>query len=129
MNTKNLIIFGQHTTTMNFEITQEGQFALVVAKIEKLDATNAPELKSEFAALNKKGVNTIVLDLAMTKYCDSSGLSAILIGNRVCKDTSGRFALSGLQPNVLKMITIAQLDKVLTISNTVEEAKVSVQFA
>lgn len=114
---------------MNFEITHDNQFALVVAKVEKLDAINSPELKSEFVSLNKKGVNTIILDLSATKYCDSSGLSAILIGNRVCKDTNGRFALSGLQGNVLKMIKIAQLDKVLTITPTVEEAKVSVQFA
>jgi anti-anti-sigma factor len=72
--------------------------------------------------LNKNGVNTIILDLSSTKYCDSSGLSSILIGNRLCKDTNGKFILCGLQPSVLKVIQIAQLDKVLLLSENQEEA-------
>ncbi len=72
--------------------------------------------------MNKKGINSIVIDLSATKYCDSSGLSAILVANRLCKDTNGRFALSGLQANVTKMIAISQLDKVLSITASIEEA-------
>ena len=72
--------------------------------------------------LNKNGVNTIILDLSSTKYCDSSGLSSILIGNRLCKDTNGKFILCGLQPSVLKVIQIAQLDKVLLLSENQEDA-------
>ena len=108
---------------MNFTITPDNQFALIVSNVEKLDANNSAELKSELVALNKTGVNSMVIDLSKTKYCDSSGLSAILIGNRLCKDTNGKFAICGLQPNVQKMITISQLDKVLTITALVEEAK------
>jgi anti-sigma B factor antagonist len=108
---------------MNFTISQDNIFALIVSNVEKLDANNSAELKSELVALNKAGVNSLVIDLTKTKYCDSSGLSAILIGNRLCKDTNGKFAICGLQPNVQKMITISQLDKVLTITTLVEEAK------
>lgn len=103
---------------MNFKISQEEKFTTIQSNVEKLDATNAPELKSELVVLNKAGVNNIVLDLAKTRYCDSSGLSAILTANRLCKDTNGQFVLCGLQENVLKMIGIAQLDKVLVISET-----------
>ena len=103
---------------MNFKISQEEKFTTIQSNVEKLDATNAPELKSELVVLNKGGVNTIVLDLSKTRYCDSSGLSAILTANRLCKDTNGQFVLCGLQENVLKMIGIAQLDKVLVISET-----------
>ncbi|MNE97468.1 putative anti-sigma factor antagonist [compost metagenome] len=65
----------------------------------------------------------MILDLSKSRYCDSSGLSAILTANRLCKDTNGQFILCGLQENVAKMIRIAQLDKVLTISETLDEAK------
>ncbi len=108
---------------MNFETQQNKTYAIVATKVEKLDATNAAELKSEFLILNKNGVNSLILDLSGTKYCDSSGLSAILAGNRLCKDTNGEFILCNLQTNVQKMIQIAQLDKVLTISSSLEEAK------
>jgi anti-anti-sigma factor len=106
---------------MNFSVDPQGKIVVVSTHVEKLDASNAPELKSHFLQLNKIGSNFILLDLSKTKYCDSSGLSAILIANRLCKDTNGRFALCGLQSNVQKMVEIAQLDKVLIITNSVDK--------
>lgn len=108
---------------MNFATTQEKNEAVVATKVEKLDATNAPELKAELVILNKNGVNSIVMDMSGTKYCDSSGLSAILTANRLCKDSNGNFALCGLNDNVLKMVQIAQLDKVLLIASDVDAAR------
>lgn len=102
---------------MNFETTQNKNEAVVKTKVEKLDASNAAELKSELLVLNKNGVNNMVIDMSETRYCDSSGLSANLSANRLCRDTNGRFALCGLNENVMKLIQIAQLDRVLTITN------------
>jgi anti-sigma B factor antagonist len=113
---------------MNFSTEQKGRTTIVTSNVEKLDSTNAPELKSHFLLLNKTGINSIILDTSATKYCDSSGLSAILVGNRLCKDTNGGFALCGLQANVLKMIEIAQLDRVFQICNSVEEAQVAIEL-
>ena len=107
---------------MNFPSQTHGQSVLVESNVEKLDSTNAPELKSVFTFINKNGVNKIIFDLSQTKYCDSSGLSAILVANRLCKDTNGEFVLSGLQSSVRKMIEIAQLDKVLAIVENKEAA-------
>ncbi|WP_343604476.1 STAS domain-containing protein [Fluviicola sp.] len=108
---------------MNFIIAQDTNFAVIQSSVEKLDASNASELKDELLTLSKKGVNSLILDLSKSRYCDSSGLSAILTANRLCKDTNGQFVLCGLQENVAKMIRIAQLDKVLNISETLDEAK------
>ena len=101
---------------MNFETSHNKNEAIVKTKVEKLDASNASELKAELTLLNKQGVNNVVIDMAQTKYCDSSGLSAILMANRLCKDTNGHFVLCGLQENVYKLVQIAQLDKVLLIT-------------
>ena len=60
--------------------------------------------------------------MSKCKYCDSSGLSAVLVANRMCKDTNGKFILCGLQPNVEKLIQIAQLDRVLSITSNEKEA-------
>lgn len=107
---------------MNFEIAHQNSHSVVKTTVEKLDAANAVELKSEFILLNKKGVNSIILDLSDTKYCDSSGLSAILVANRLCKDSSGHFILCGLNATVKKLIEIAQLDKVLSIAENLKAA-------
>jgi anti-sigma B factor antagonist len=64
----------------------------------------------------------IVLDLSNCRYCDSSGLSAILVANRLCKNANGTFVLTGLTDAVDRLITISQLDTVLNITNTIEEA-------
>ena len=109
----------------NFSSEHKGNVAVVYSQVDKLDSTNAPELKSLFIHLNKSANNLIVLDMSQTKYCDSSGLSAILIANRLCKDTSGSFHLAGLQPDVLKLIQIAQLDKVLNLSENLDSALAS----
>lgn len=102
---------------MNFQTTKNANVAVVKTLVNKLDATNAPELKAELLVLNNSGINQMVIDMVETKYCDSSGLSAILTANRLCKDSSGKFVLCGLQTNVQKLIEIAQLDKVLLISS------------
>ncbi|TVR41335.1 MAG: anti-sigma factor antagonist [Cryomorphaceae bacterium] len=107
---------------MNFEVKNEEKHAMVQSHVEKLDSMNAPDLKSELVMLNKNGVRNIVLNLEKTRYCDSSGLSAILVGNRLCKNANGTFVVTGLQSTVQKMITISQLDSVLNITPTQSEA-------
>lgn len=107
---------------MNFETIQHNNTAVVRTLVEKLDASNASDLKGELLVLNKNGVNSIVIDLEGTKYCDSSGLSAILTANRLCKDSSGKFILCGLNDTIMNLIRIAQLDRVLTIAATQSEA-------
>ena len=108
---------------MSFSKTDQNNYSIITSRVEKLDASNAPELKAEFVLVNKNSVNNIILDLESTKYCDSSGLSAILIGNRLCKDSSGKLVICGLQANVEKLIQISQLDKVFNITNDLEAAK------
>ncbi len=107
---------------MNFKISQQTNFTIIQSDVEKLDASNASELKSELLVLSKNGVNNMILDLSKTRYCDSSGLSAILTANRFCKDTNGQLVIAGMQTNVAKMIAIAQLDKVLNITDELESA-------
>ena len=100
---------------MNFEVNSNDNYTLVKCNLEKLDTTVAPELKSQLLYLDKSGVSNYILDLSIVKYCDSSGLSALLVGNRIAKTAKGSFVICGLQPNVMKLITISQLHSVLNI--------------
>lgn len=107
---------------MNFQVDTKKEYSVVTATVDKLNASNAPELKSTLLTINKNNVNNIIIDLSKTNYCDSSGLSAILSANRLCKNSGGTFILCGLQPNVQKMIEIAQLNRVLHIEETLNDA-------
>jgi anti-anti-sigma factor len=55
------------------------------------------------------------------KFADSSGLSSLLVGHRLCKNSNGVFILAGLCEAVSRLITISQLDSVLSIVPTTEE--------
>jgi anti-anti-sigma factor len=111
---------------MDFSVEQDNGTATIQVNVERLNASNASGLKAELALLNKSSINNIIIDMSNTKYCDSSGLSALLLANRLCKDTNGKFVLCGLQDNVAKLISIAQLDKVLLIAKTKEDALKSI---
>ncbi|MDG1476000.1 MAG: STAS domain-containing protein [Vicingaceae bacterium] len=107
---------------MSFKIEQQDNFTLIKFSTDKLDAIVAPDLKAELVLVSKNGAKNILIDLESVRYCDSSGLSALLIGRRLCKEAEGTFALSSLQSAVQKLIKISQLDTILTIRASVEEA-------
>jgi anti-anti-sigma factor len=107
---------------MSFKIEKNDKYTVIKLLTEKLDSNIAPSLKSELVILNTDGVKNIIIDLSDTRYCDSSGLSAILVANRLCKNSQGTFVLTGLQEPVKKLISISQLDTILNITNTMAEA-------
>jgi len=72
--------------------------------------------------ISGNGERNLILDLSTCRYCDSSGLSAILVANRLCKNAGGTFVLTGLTDAVERLITISQLDTVLNIAYSMEEA-------
>ena len=107
---------------MKYTIDKQEKYSLLRLHEEKLDSSVAPNLKSELIALHAEGVRNIILDLSEVKYTDSSGLSALLVGNRIVQEDGGIFILSSLSDHTMKLIKISQLDSVLNILPKVEEA-------
>jgi len=113
---------------MSFQVDKNEKYTLITLKSEKLDTTVAPSLKSELVVLNADGVKYLIIDMSEVRYCDSSGLSSILIANRLCKNANGAFVLTGLQEPVKKLIAISQLDTILNIA-TSQKASIEILFA
>ncbi len=107
---------------MKYTIDKQEKYALLRLHEEKMDSSVAPSLKSELITLHAEGVRNIILDLAEIKYTDSSGLSALLVGNRILQEDGGLFVLAALSDHTMKLIKISQLDTVLNIVATIEEA-------
>jgi len=107
---------------MKYTIDKQEKYSLLRLHEEKLDSSVAPGLKSELITLHAEGVRNIILDLAEVKYTDSSGLSALLVGNRIVQEEGGIFILTTLSEHTMKLIRISQLDSVLNIVPKVEEA-------
>src|ERR1041384_3818446 len=106
---------------MKYTIDKQEKYSLLRLHEEKMDSSVAPNLKSELITLHAEGVRNIILDLTEVKYTDSSGLSALLVGNRILQEDEGLFVLSCLSDHTMKLIKISQLDSVLNILPSVEE--------
>lgn len=107
---------------MKYTIDKREKYSILKLHESKLDSSIAPSLKSELLTLHAEGIRNIILDLEEIKYTDSSGLSSLLVGNRILQEDGGIFVLIKLADHALKLVKISQLDSVLTILNTLEEA-------
>ena len=106
---------------MKFSVDRQDKYTIIKLDEEKLDTTIAPDVKSELVKLDSDGVENLIFNLGNVKYSDSSGLSALLVANRLFGD-KGSFVLCDVQEHVQKLIKISQLDKVMEITKTQEEA-------
>lgn len=107
---------------MKYTIDKQEKYTSLRLHEEKMDSAIAPNLKSEMVTLHAEGTRNIILDLTEVKYTDSSGLSALLVGNRIFQEEGGIFILACLSDHTMKLIKISQLDSVLNILPSVEEA-------
>ena len=114
---------------MRFEKSVEERLTVIKLLENKLNSLISPSLKSEFIMLNTKGVRNVVLNMADVIYADSSGLSAILTANRLCRSAGGILILCNLSDHVNKLVSISQLDSVLQVLPTEEEAREAVYMA
>lgn len=107
---------------MKYSIDKQERYAIMTLDIDNLNSIVAPDLKSEFVIFRNEGIPSFVLDLSKVKYVDSSGLSAILTGNRLWKGM-GAFIVTGANhPAVKKLLEISRLDSIVTVIPTVSEA-------
>jgi len=107
---------------MEIQIENKGSFKHVKVLNERLDTLFTDKLKGTLSSLIKtQGNKNIVLDIGNCSYCDASGLSAIVLGNRLCKTGMGKFVLTGTHVDVEKLIKICRLDSVLAIAKNMDE--------
>jgi anti-anti-sigma factor len=107
---------------MRFETKKNAVATILKIHERKLDATISPELKGEFLVLCKPQLKELVIDLSDVEFCDSSGLSALLIAERKMRENGGTVKLVGVHKKVLSLIKISHLDRTFQMYDTVTKA-------
>jgi anti-sigma B factor antagonist len=107
---------------MHFETKKNGTATILKIIERKLDASISPELKGEFLVLCKPQLKVLILDLSDVEFCDSSGLSALLIAERKMRENGGIVKLVGVHKKVLSLIKISHLDRAFQIYDTLAKA-------
>ena len=86
---------------MSIATNTKQHFVTLKVESDKLDSVVSPDLKSEIVFQNGKGIKNLVIDLSEVKYIDSSGLSSILVANRLCKTAQGVLVITGVSESVM----------------------------
>ena len=107
---------------MHFDTKKNGAATILKIRQRKLDASISPELKGEFLVLCKPQLRELVIDLSNVDFCDSSGLSALLIAERKMRENGGTVKLVGVHKKVLTLIKISHLDRAFQIYDTMAKA-------
>ena len=80
---------------MNFETKRIDDITIFKLNEKRLDTNISGLVKGEFTLLLKvEGVSKLILDLSEVETCDSSGLSAILVANRIINTTGGSMRIA-----------------------------------
>lgn len=108
---------------INFELKKMRDITVFKLNEKRFDASIAGFVKGEFTILmHTDEVKKLIIDLSEVDYCDSSGLSAILLAFRILQSNEGHIRIAAPTKNVRTLIEISQLDRVLKICNTVDDA-------
>lgn len=105
---------------MNFDVQKNKTSITLTIKERKLDSSVSPELKGEFLILCNQKVQHLVVDMAAVEFCDSSGLSALLIADRKMKEHGGTVKLVNVQKKVASLLKISMLDRVFDVEETAQ---------
>jgi len=107
---------------MKFDVTKNTQHTIIKIRERKLDVSVSPDLKGEFILLCRPTLKSLVVDLTDVEFCDSSGLSALLIAERQMRGHGGKVVLVGVHKKVMALLKISQLDRVFEISDSLAKA-------
>jgi anti-sigma B factor antagonist len=107
---------------MKFDVSKNTQHTIIKVRERKLDVSVSPELKGEFILLCRPTLKSLVVDLTDVEFCDSSGLSALLIAERQMRGHGGKVILVGVHKKVMALLKISQLDRVFPIFDSVAKA-------
>ncbi len=114
--------------SINFEWKKIDNVSVFKLNEKRFDAQIAGLVKGELTILlHAEDISKLVFDLSEVEYCDSSGLSAILLAYRIIQANEGSIRLANPNKSVKTLIEISQLNRVLPISSSVEEAIAELQ--
>ena len=100
---------------MKYEVDKRKDKTIFKLKEKTLGHKIAAELKTELIFLQKEIENQFVIDLAEVTRCDSTGLSCLLLSERLERDKKNKLHIKNVNKSVLDLMKIARLDRVFVL--------------
>lgn len=94
----------------------------VVTAPKEIDIATAPALRSALLTAVVQGHGTLVLDMTMTRFCDSSGLHTLLAAHKRAQDEGGSLLLISPARAVLRVLEVTGLNRLLPSFTSLDQA-------
>ena len=107
---------------MQLTIKEEENITIVTVLDSRLDASIAPEFKTQMEEIIREGNQQIILDIATITFMDSSSLGA-MVGVLKAMGKNGKLVISGASGVVLELFRLTRMDRVFNLTTDINKAK------
>ena len=87
----------------------------------EVDLYNVSELKKALFSITDGKHHSVIVDMKKINYMDSSGIGALVAGQKKMRAHNGKFALMSPTEDVLNILKLATLDKFFKIYESEDE--------
>jgi anti-sigma B factor antagonist len=94
----------------------------VISTDERLDALAAPKLKEAVKKISEEPAAKLVIDLAKTKFIDSSGCGALVASLRALLKNQGDLKIARPSPQAQTLFQLTRLHRVFEIYDNLDAA-------
>ena len=109
--------------TIEQEQTAEGY--TICRPIGELDAFTVSQFRQALAELASKP--RLIIDMSGVPFVDSAGLGALIGGIRRARELGGDVVVSCNRPSLVRTLRTTGFDRIVTMTETVDEAKAAFQ--
>lgn len=102
--------------------TQTVDGKTLVSMGSRIDSANAADVERDLMGLVDEGRTCLAIDMSNLEYVSSAGLRVFLVLAKRLKSSGGAMALHSMNPNVREVFEISGFVKVLTVTETREDA-------
>ena len=107
---------------MHFKVRSLQGASIIRLEGDFISEVDQEKLRKRVRELAQSGNIHIILDLERVKYINSCGLGSLVCALTVLRKAGGDIRLAGVGSVVHDLLQITQLDKILQIFSSVEEA-------
>jgi anti-sigma B factor antagonist len=90
--------------------------------IGSLDIATSPTVRAALTEASERGSHRLIVDLTRVDFLDSTGLGALIGGQRRAKEFGGEVRLVAKEGQILRLLRITGLLKVFAVYPALEDA-------
>jgi anti-sigma B factor antagonist len=90
--------------------------------VGSLDIATSPTVRAALTSASERGNHRLIVDLTRVDFLDSTGLGALIGGQRRAKEFDGEVRLVAKEGQILRLLRITGLLKVFAVYATLDEA-------